>query len=457
MSKKSETKKYSIIEGDNNIVRKSNEFTRGKYATSTAFALQLVNISVTRISEEKDGTLSATLTPGELREIMHTTDKASLYKKLKKATKDITGSSAANNVFMEDGKGNFKFFTFITNAEYTDGVFKITFNKEMRNHLGSIKSSQGYTSYALANILDMNSPYSIRLYELLRSEIYKAGADSVVKKEFWVSELRFTIGLDELTQKMREAKDKGASWDEVADMVTGEQKYPGWRNFKRYVLDKAQEELTRYADVTFDYDLGRGGLGGRVERIIFYIRRNEAEESRKREREVVIEQINERHQSQHQYVLDDFDVIKELQGYVGHNALSGKDINAFLSDADGDVKKVEYYIQMADRQPYLTNYVGWIRDAIRNNYGVQETIEGSAERADRVRAAKAAAEQEKADPNGTMFVKLWAKTKEKPDYAEFLAYLDEISMSEDMIEEFYTAKDRVAGFVDWKKGGSPFQ
>ena len=141
MSKKSETKKYSIIEGDNNIVRKSNEFTRGKYATSTAFALQLVNISVTRISEEKDGTLSATLTPGELREIMHTTDKASLYKKLKKATKDITGSSAANNVFMEDGKGNFKFFTFITNAEYTDGVFKITFNKEMRNHLGSIKSS----------------------------------------------------------------------------------------------------------------------------------------------------------------------------------------------------------------------------------------------------------------------------------------------------------------------------
>ena len=66
-------------------------------------------------------------------------------------------------------------------------------------------------------------------------------------------------------------------------------------------------------------------------------------------------------------------------------------------------------------------------------------------------------EQEKADPNGAMFVKLWAKTKEKPDYAEFLAYLDEISMSEDMIEEFYTAKDRVAGFVDWKKGGSPFQ
>lgn len=450
-------KKYSIVEGTNSIVRKSNEFTRGKYATTTAFALQLVNIAATRISEEKDGTLSATLSPGELREIFHTGDRASLYKKLAKVSKDIMGSSATNNIFMEDGQGNFKYFAFITNSEYQDGIFKITFNKEMKNHMGSIKSQQGYTSYALANILDMSSPYSIRLYEILRSEIYKAKEDEVVRKEYWLSELRFTIGLDELTQKMRDAKDAGATWDEVAGMIKGEQKYPGWRNFRRYVLEKAEKELTQYADVTFDYDVGRGGIGGKIERVIFYIRRNEAQEGQKRQREVVIDQVNYRHEIERQYVLDDFELPVELQIYVGHNKLIAKDLLTFLEDAHNDIKKVKRYIDLADSQGYIKNYVGWIRDAIRNDYEVHSTIEGSAKRAEESDSIVKKMQSERSDPESATFKRLWAKTKEKPDYPDFLLYLESIDISEDVLEEFYSSKDRVEGFVEWKKGNTPFQ
>ncbi len=449
-------KKYNVIDGRNNMVQKSNEFTRGKYATSTAFALQLVNIAATRIGEETDGTLSATLSPGELREIFHTNDKAGLYKKLAKASTDIMGSAATNNIFMEDGNGNFKYFAFITNADYQDGIFKITFNKEMKNHMVNIRSSKGYTSYALANILDMNSPYSIRLYEILRSEIYRAGENDVVQKEYWVSELRFTIGLDELTAKMRDAKDKGASWDEVAAMIKGEQKYPGWRNFKRYVLEKAKQELTRYADVTFDYDVGRAGIGGKIERVIFYIRRNEVEEQRKRQREVVINRVNEIHQNGHQFVMDDLQIPSELQAFLGHNGLMGKDILTFLDDAGGEVEKVSHYIRMADEQSYLTNYVGWIRDAIRNNYEVQPVMSGSAERGEKIEGLRKEMEAER-KPESETYRRLWEKTKEKPDYGEFVSYLERQALSEDVLEEFYSAKDRVEGFIEWKKGGSPFQ
>lgn len=454
------SKKYNIVNGNNNIVRKSNDFSRGKYATSTAFALQLVNIAATRIYEEKDGTLSATLTPGELRELMHTKDRASLYKKLAKASKDIMGSSSANNIFMEDGKGNFKYFAFITNAEYQNGVFKITFNKEMKHHMMTIKSSQGYTAFELANIMGLTSPYSIRLYEVLKSEMYKAGKNEIVQKEYWVSELRFTIGLDELTQKMRDAKAKGATWDEVAEMIRGEQKYPGWRNFRRYVLEKAKEELTANANITFDYDVGRGGIGGKTERVIFYIRRNDAKQAIRQQREALIEEMNDKHwQSLDQQMeFDDYAIPEELQQYLGHNRLTGKDLTYFLKDANGDVDKVIHYIESADEQDYIRNYTGWIRDAIRNNYDhfVVSTVQGDANRADYINNLKQELEEETKNPESDTFVRLWKKTKEKPEYHQFLSYLSEHALSEELIEEFYSSKDLVEGYLEWKKGGTPF-
>jgi plasmid replication initiation protein len=99
------------------------------------------------------------------------------------------------------------------------GVINFEFSERLKPYLLQLKSR--FTHYKLNNILRLNSAYSIRMYEFLKSHQYKGGVS------YGVEELKTILGVSD--------------------------KYDDYRDFKKRVLNTAQQELTLKSDICFDY------------------------------------------------------------------------------------------------------------------------------------------------------------------------------------------------------------
>ena len=250
---------------------KSNEMISAKYK-STLLENQVMAIALTRIEVRAKGTdsvLEARLYPGELKRLV--SDKNHIYRDLKALSKSITG----HTMFIEDGKGNFKAFSIVPNAEYTDGVFIIKFNEEIREHILGLESN--YTTLELGVMTGFEKNSSFRIYELLKQDIYKSRPDvngGRVDVEYNISEFRFMIGLangDAQNVKNEMARmGKNIDWDVLySKLDKKDRKYEKWYDLAKYVIRPAQEELGKKSDIRFEYEGMRSGH--RMVKVIFHI------------------------------------------------------------------------------------------------------------------------------------------------------------------------------------------
>jgi plasmid replication initiation protein len=95
------------------------------------------------------------------------------------------------------------------------------FNEELKDHLLRLKKK--FSSYDIQNVINCNSVYSIRIYELLKSFEY----EKKKKKTFELSELK--------------------------KMFNCEDAYKKWADFRRFVLETAKKELKKNSDIYFDF------------------------------------------------------------------------------------------------------------------------------------------------------------------------------------------------------------
>jgi plasmid replication initiation protein len=99
------------------------------------------------------------------------------------------------------------------------GIIHFEFSERLKPYLLQLKSR--FTLYKLNNILRLNSAYSIRMYEFLKSYQYKGGV------YYSVDDLKLLLGVSD--------------------------KYDDYRDFKKRVLNTAQQELAKKSDICFDY------------------------------------------------------------------------------------------------------------------------------------------------------------------------------------------------------------
>ena len=104
-----------------------------------------------------------------------------------------------------------------------------------------------YFKYELWNALRLKSPNQIRMYEILKQY------ESLGKREITVKDLRELLGIAETEYANR----------------------AGWSNFKKYVLDSCQQALKEITDISYTYERGKIGNGGKWLSIIFTIHKNE--------------------------------------------------------------------------------------------------------------------------------------------------------------------------------------
>lgn len=102
---------------------------------------------------------------------------------------------------------------------------------------------KNYFTYELWNALRLKSPNQVRMYEILKQYEYLG------KREIKVTELRELLGINP-------------------------KEYPRWERFRTRVLNSCQQALAENTDITYTYERGKVGNGGKWLTIIFHINKN---------------------------------------------------------------------------------------------------------------------------------------------------------------------------------------
>ncbi|MEM6342956.1 MAG: replication initiation protein [Bacteroidota bacterium] len=115
----------------------------------------------------------------------------------------------------------------ISSAKYYEGkgYMDLRFDPSLKPYLLQLKEK--FTAYDISNVLQLQSAYSIRIYELLKQY------ESIGERTFQLAELKEILG--------------------VAN------RYTRYNDFKRYVLLQAEKELRLYCDIHFEFEERKRG------------------------------------------------------------------------------------------------------------------------------------------------------------------------------------------------------
>lgn len=431
-----------VEEGRNAMVRKDNTLITAKYK-SPLLENQLTSICISR-AKEQNGEYIATVTSSELRHLFSLNDSNSkIYKRLYSVAKNMAGRT----ISAEDGHGNFSVISVIQEARYKDGVFSVLFSKKMKPLLFDLQGK--YTSYALANILNFKSDYSFRIYEIIRKEAFRITKTvPVVTVGYGLSEFKCMIGMVNMeSDRIKKAlQENPIDWDRIVEMAP-EKSYENWTDFRRYVINKARDEIRSQCDVCFDYSPVKEGQGSRVVGIKLFIMKNDVINHDVNIKEEGIKKLNE------EYADSPYKPSPELVEMIGHNELKKSDLMMFLKDAGGDNELVLEAIKKADGQERVNNYIGWIRSCIRSG-GYKDTdipVEsGSSEVARQSDALNAEIEKD-ADKFAASY---WKRVKDggQEKFKEFSDFLVSNNFTVDMFEAMYSPAECGEIFIKWVKG-----
>jgi plasmid replication initiation protein len=117
---------------------------------------------------------------------------------------------------------------------------EIRFNDDLKPHLLELKEK--FLRYDIENIIELQSTYSFRMFEILKSHEYKQSVE---------------LDVDFLR--------------EILEVVTI---YKAYKDFKKRVIEKAQEDLTKFCDISFTYEEKKGVKGKKIETLVFHIHKN---------------------------------------------------------------------------------------------------------------------------------------------------------------------------------------
>ncbi len=145
-------------------------------------------------------------------------DKGSAYRECKKTTENLLKRVLS----IEEADGLLQ-TNWVSSAKYIDGtgMVNLTFDPSLKPYLLQLKSN--FTSCRLEMLLSFKSQYTVRVYTLLKQY------QRLKEREVGLDELRTVLGV-------------------------GKDQYQLYGDFRRYILQATQKELTEKADLYFDFE-----------------------------------------------------------------------------------------------------------------------------------------------------------------------------------------------------------
>jgi len=189
------------------LVNKSNVLINSRYSLSLN-EQRLILILASLVQPSDEDFKEYEIRVDDFSEIMGLNEKTkSSYSEMAKLTKELMGKTF--EIITEKSKIQ---VNWLSSCEYINGsgTVLLEFSPKLKPYLLKLKGN--FTSYSLSNILRMKSKYSIRLYEILRSNLYKGS---------------YTITIDELRYMLKA------------------EHYSAWGNFKQRIFDDRKPTINK--------------------------------------------------------------------------------------------------------------------------------------------------------------------------------------------------------------------
>lgn len=223
------------------LVRKSNNLVEGKYRFDI-WEMRVFTKMLTMILPSDEDFKEYRIYLKEVIEDFNLSADKQSYKLLKdgavklmkKEIKIIRDTDEGEKEFLTHIAVGLDSFTSRTQGSYVD----ISFHPKMKPFLLQLQTQ--FLMYDVRNVLQLQSSYSVRIYELLKQY------EKIGKRTFTVDDLKETLA--------------------VMD------KYPLYANFKQRIIMKAQEDLATYTDIRFTFEEIKKGRA--IQSIVFTIKSN---------------------------------------------------------------------------------------------------------------------------------------------------------------------------------------
>jgi len=171
----------------------------------------------------------------------------SLYRKVQEAADSLVGRT----VQLSDDPAISETVSWLAYVKYRrgSGEVEMEFHSSLKPYL--LQLQKHFTQYQLGHVVNFKSQYSIRIYELLKMEAYKAEKGNFSRK-FVYQDLRLLLEV-------------------------GEKEYSLFADFRRWVINPAVAEISSHTDldiVEVDYTK----TGRKITGIVFFVKVRSAEE-----------------------------------------------------------------------------------------------------------------------------------------------------------------------------------
>ena len=202
------------------VIRRSNELIQARYKlTVEEQRLVLLLSSIIRADDEdfKDYEIRVS----DFVQMFGLEKRKAIYKSVEDAANELAGKKIN---LSKDGKKIYA--SWLSYVEYVEGsgIVKLRFDKSLKPYLLQLKAN--FTQYNLACVINFKSSYSIRLYELLKMEVWKAEKAKIIKfeKNFSLDEYRHVLGVDKKA-------------------------YPIFADLRKWVIEPPVNEVTEQTDL----------------------------------------------------------------------------------------------------------------------------------------------------------------------------------------------------------------
>ena len=278
-------KKNTVIKNQSvKLVRKANNLVEGKYRFDIWEMRVFTKMLTMILPSDEDFKEYRIYLKEVIDEFNLAADKQSYkllkdgaIKLMKKEIKIIRDTDEGEKEFLTHIAVGLDSFTSKTQGSYLD----ISFHPKMKPFLLQLQTQ--FLMYDVRNILQLQSSYSVRIYELLKQY------EKIGKRTFSIDDLKETLA--------------------VMD------KYPLYANFKQRIIMKAQEDLEAYTDIRFTFEEVKKGRS--IQSIVFTIKSNKSIVEERKLLNPVLPQIFDENINK----IEIFNLVKEFPG-VNQNTVN---------------------------------------------------------------------------------------------------------------------------------------
>jgi len=226
-----------VLDAPKSLVVKGNQLINSRYTLSLA-EMRIFLLILVQIGKDDQEFKRYRIRIRDYADAIGSKSK-SIHKELKNTVRNMLD----RKLYIPKEKGGWLQMNLIASGEYMpeEGILEIEITPKLRPYLLGLKDN--FTTYDIKNVLSLQSFYSVRIYELLKKEVFHGrGLD---------------ISVEELREKL--------------DIQEGQ--YKSYNLFKKRVILQAQKELLDKSDLSFDFYEKKEGR--RVARILFKIYKQE--------------------------------------------------------------------------------------------------------------------------------------------------------------------------------------